>query len=195
MIIGLTGGMGCGKSTAARMFEEAGLRRIDCDEIVRNDVLTSPVVIDAIRQHFGEGVLAEANAISRPALAARVFASDEDRLWLEALIHPHVRDIWKARVATAPDAVWIVEVPLLFEKRLEKEFDFTVCVAASSPIQLERLRERGLPLALAEQRISKQLPLAQKIELADFVLSNDGTPDFLRKQVLLLVNQQLGKQK
>ncbi|WP_043588864.1 dephospho-CoA kinase [Geminisphaera colitermitum] len=203
MTIGLTGGMGCGKSTAARMFEEAGLHRIDCDEIVRNDVLTAPAVIDAIRHRWGPDVInAATGTVDRPALAARVFAADSDpdanaradhdRLWLENLLHPRVRAIWKARVATAPADRWIVEVPLLFEKHLEKEFDFTVCVAASSALQLERLKERGLPLALAEQRISKQLPLAQKIDLADFVLFNDGTPDFLREQVLLLVKQQLG---
>ena len=84
---------------------------------------------------------------------------------------------------------WVVEVPLLFEQALENWFDFTVCVATTSLNQFARLAERGLNKALAEQRISKQLPLAHKLELADFVLSNDGSPDFLRDQIIRLVAQ------
>jgi dephospho-CoA kinase len=82
----------------------------------------------------------------------------------------------------------VVEVPLLFEKRLQNWFDFTVCVASHPAVQLARLEQRGLPPPLARQRISLQLPLAQKIELVDFVLLNDGLPDFLREQVAELVN-------
>ena len=83
----------------------------------------------------------------------------------------------------APEANWIVEVPLLFEKQLENWFDFIVCVASSADVQLARLIERGIPHTLAEQRISKQLPLARKIALADLVLWNDGPIPFLRAQV------------
>jgi dephospho-CoA kinase len=77
----------------------------------------------------------------------------------------------------------VIEVPLLFEKGLENWFDFIVCVSTSSANQFARLSERGIPQSLAEQRISKQLPLALKLEKADFVLSNDGTTDSLRLQV------------
>ena len=82
----------------------------------------------------------------------------------------------------------MVEVPLLFEKSLQNWFDFTVCVASHPAVQLARLEQRGLPPPLARQRISMQLPLAQKIEVVDFVLLNDGSPDFLREQVVRLVN-------
>jgi dephospho-CoA kinase len=81
-----------------------------------------------------------------------------------------------------------VEVPLLFEKQLENWFDFTLCVASDSFLQIARLEQRGLSRALAEQRILKQLPLARKIELADFVLLNDGSPDFLQQQTDRLVS-------
>ncbi|MDR1284066.1 MAG: dephospho-CoA kinase [Opitutaceae bacterium] len=189
MLIGLTGGMGCGKSTAGHLFAEAGFTRIDSDEIVRDHVLTAPPVVGALRRRWGPRVVSESGAIDRPALAARIFAQDEDRLWLEALVHPRVREIWKNLVANAPTPDQEVEVPLLFEKGLEKEFDFVVCVAASSPTQFARLQERGIPRALAEQRIRKQWPLAQKTELADFVLFNDGTTGFLREQVTHLVRR------
>jgi dephospho-CoA kinase len=82
----------------------------------------------------------------------------------------------------------VVEVPLLFEKSLQNWFDFTICVASDPCVQFARLEQRGLPPSLARQRISKQLPLTQKIQLVDFVLLNDGSSDFLRAQVEALVN-------
>lgn len=187
MTLGLTGGLGCGKSTAARFFEEAGYRRIDCDAIVRDEVLTAPDVEAAISVHFGPGVLTAAGRVDRAAVAKIVFSDGAALQWLEALVLPRVSLTWQARVASSPGAEWVVEVPLLFEKHLEKLFDFVVCVASTSAVQFVRLEERGLPRSLAEKRISKQLPLAQKIELADHVLWNDGTADFLRDQVNHLV--------
>lgn len=187
MIAGITGGVGCGKSTAGRALERRGFRRIDADQIVREQVLTDPEVIGAIREHFGAAVVVRGpdrrEAISRPALAERVFKDDAERLWLEALTHPRVRAIWQATIAREPQARWAVEVPLLFEKALEKWFDFTVCVACAPALQLVRLEQRGLPRVLAGQRISKQLPLARKIELSDFVLWNEGSLAFLEAQV------------
>ncbi len=185
MILGLTGGMGGGKSTAARFFEDIGYRRIDSDEIVRDHLLTNPEVVELIRQRLPD-VIDEQNWVQRSILARHVFANDETRGWLEGLLHPRLYSYWRETLATAPNASWVVEVPLLFEKGLENWFDFIVCVATSSPPQLARLKERGISQTLAEQRISKQLPLAQKIEKADFVLTNDGTPRTLRLQVARL---------
>jgi len=190
MILGLTGGLGCGKSTAARIFAELGFRVLDSDQIVRDVVLADPAITGAIGRRF-PGVVEAAGRVDRSSLAARVFGGDDEPglRWLEDLVVPRVLDSWRKALAAAPDAYWVVEAPLLFEKKLENWFDFTVCVAASSPLQLARLTERGLPPALAELRISQQLPLAQKIELADFVLCNDGTPDALRRQAVVLVAQ------
>ncbi|MBP7371832.1 MAG: dephospho-CoA kinase [Opitutaceae bacterium] len=187
MIFGLTGGMGCGKSTAGRLFAELGWRRIDCDALVRDVVLRDPAVVAQIGARFGQGVLAADGQIERARLAEAVFGDDAARLWLEALVHPEVRRHWAGQVQSAPQAMWVVEVPLLFEKNLEKMFDFTVCVACAPDLQLTRLEQRGIERTFALQRISKQLPLARKIELSDFVLSNDGTLDFLRDQVRQLM--------
>ena len=183
--------MGTGKSTAARFFEAAGFRLIDSDRIVREELLTDARVVAQIAGRFPDAVNA-ANVIDRAALAKHVFARDEDRLWLEGLLHPLVYERWRALLATAPDANWVVETPLLFEQGLENWFDFTVCVATSSANQFARLSERGIPQSLAEQRISKQLPLALKLEKADFVLSNDGTPESLRLQVNQLARRLSG---
>ena len=185
--VGITGGMGCGKSTAAGLFEQRGFRRLDSDQIVRERVLCDPVVVAALRLRYGDGVVDDSGAISRPELARRVFAVDAERRWLEELTHPRVFVAWRAAFEAAPRDNWIVEVPLLFEKGLENWFDFTVCVALAPDEQIARLEQRGLSRALAEQRISKQLPLTRKIELSDFVLWNQGSPEFLKAQVDSLV--------
>lgn len=174
--------MGGGKSTAARFFAEAGFRRVDSDAIVREHLLTDPAVIARIGEKFPE-VLDKAGSIDRPKLAERVFGDDAHRVWLEQLLHPLVYEHWRTLFDSAPNDLWVVEVPLLFEQGLENWFDFIVCVATSSPNQLARLTERGISQSLAGQRISKQLPLALKLEKADFVLSNDGSTEALRLQV------------
>jgi len=189
MIVGITGGLGCGKSTVARAFAGRGFRRLDSDQIVREIVLTDPEVISALRTRYGEAVIMRDSgkeAIHRPALAERVFAHDDERQWLENLTHPRVFEAWREAFAQTPEARWAVEVPLLHEKALENWFDFTVCVACSPAQQLVRLEQRGLPRVLAGQRISKQLPLVRKIELSDFVLWNEGSARFLEAQVYRL---------
>jgi dephospho-CoA kinase len=183
MILGLTGGFGCGKSTAAKLFAEKGFRHVDSDLVVREQVLTTEAVQAEIRRRHGGSVFAPAGTVDRPALARIVFSDDSERLWLEDLTHPVYFDILRGMFRGNPGENWVVEVPLLFEKSLENWFDFTVCVACDPLSQLARLEQRGLDRALAEQRISKQLPLARKIELSDFVLWNDGSTGFLKSQV------------
>jgi dephospho-CoA kinase len=175
--------MGCGKSTVARLMEARGFRRLDSDAIVRDRVLREPAVKAAIRERFGAGVLAANGEVERAHLAERVFADDDALRWLEDLVHPRVYSAWTEAFAAGDSEVrWAVEVP-------EKGFDFTVCVALPPDQQLARLEERGIPRALAGRRISKQLPLAQKIERSDYVLWNGGSPAFLEAQVDRVVRQ------
>ncbi|MBS0633494.1 MAG: dephospho-CoA kinase [Verrucomicrobia bacterium] len=187
MKIGITGGVGCGKSTAAGMFELRGFRRLDSDRFVRDNVLTRSDIKAAIQHRFGPDVLAADGAVDRTRLAARVFTDEAALRWLEELTHPVLFTLWREAFAAEPQTQWAVEVPLLFEKKLENWFDFTVCVACSPTLQLARLEQRGMPRVLAEQRISQQLPLAQKIEQADFVLWNEGSAEFLQEQVDQLI--------
>jgi dephospho-CoA kinase len=188
MVLGLTGGFGCGKSTTAKLFAARGYRHIDSDIIVREQVLPTPEVTTALRARYGEGVFNAEGQVDRPALAVIVFSDDSERTWLEELTHPMFFDIARATMRTEPGARWVVEVPLLFEKSLENWFDFMVCVACDPTLQLARLEQRGLDRLLAGKRISKQLPLARKIELSDFVLWNDGSPSFLKAQVDRIVD-------
>ncbi len=187
MIVGLTGGMGCGKTVVASMMADRGFSALDSDLVIRSALLVEPEVIDAIRKRFGPEMLNEFGQVDRGKLARRVFADGDALTWLEGLLHPRLFDFWRNAFAADRTKSWVVEVPLLFEKSLQIWFDFTVCVASHPDVQLARLERRGIPPALARQRISKQLPLAQKIELVDFVLLNDGSLDFLREQVSALI--------
>ena len=189
LIVGLTGGMGCGKSTAAAHFAELGFRRLDADQVVREELLTDPEVMELIEGRFGAGVINELGRVARDRLGAIVFTDRSALQWLEQLLHPRLRARWKAIFAQAKGERFIVEVPLLFENGMENWFDFTVCVTTDSALQLQRLEKRGIPPDLARQRLARQWPLARKCELADFVLLNDGTPAFLREQIDHLVQQ------
>ncbi|HEY1764313.1 MAG TPA: dephospho-CoA kinase [Opitutaceae bacterium] len=187
MILGLTGGFGCGKSTAARLFAGRGLAHVDSDVLIREQVLPLDSVRRAIGARHAQAVGADGQ-VDRVALARIVFTDDAERVWLEGLTHPLYFDLLRRALRSAPANDWVVEVPLLFEKSMENWFDFTACVACDRRSQIARLEQRGLDPALAEQRISKQLPLARKIELSDFVLWNDGSAGFLKSQVDRIVD-------
>jgi dephospho-CoA kinase len=190
-IVGLTGGMGCGKSTAAAFFAELGFRRLDADQVIREHLLPDQAIVQAISKQFGSTILDEAGQVRRARLAEVVFNDAAALAWLEELLHPLLLAHWRKIFEQSHDEAFIVEVPLLFEKGLENWFDFIICVTTDSVSQLRRLEQKGIPLELARQRLDKQLPLARKCELADFVLLNDGTTEFLREQVEALADRLL----
>ncbi len=194
LMVGLTGGMGCGKSTAAARFAELGFRRLDADQVVRNELLPSREVAEAIRAKLGDAMLAADGSVRRDKVAEKVFKDPASLAWLEDLLHPRLLTRWREVLAGTSGTAFIVEVPLLFEKGLENWFDFTVCVTTDSESQLRRLEQRGIPRDQARQRIAQQLPLARKCELADYVLLNDGSPEFLREQVDALAARLLKSQ-
>jgi dephospho-CoA kinase len=186
MLIGLTGGIGCGKSSAAAAFGVNGFKVIDVDQIVREEVLLDKEVIAMAIGRWGGGIFEREGVLDRGKLGTLVFGSPTERLWWESVVHPRVGLRWRARVAADPGAEWVVEVPLLFEARLEKGFDFIVCVGANLSTQQARVTARGMTQAQAEQRIASQLPLAIKLNSAHAVLWNEGSPEFLAAQVSCL---------
>lgn len=185
--IGLTGGMGCGKSTVAGFFANAGWSVLSADALVR-DLLTSDAeVIDAVREHMGEVVFDEEGKINRRGLAERVFVESKELEWLESLLHPRVREQWSTAIQEDLESNWLIEIPLLFEKRLEKAFDFSVCVMCPEAIVTARMLQRGFSKSAIEQRSVRQMALSEKMERADYVITNSGSLNFLNEQTLSLI--------
>jgi dephospho-CoA kinase len=187
-IYGLTGGIGMGKSTVARVLAKAGLPVVDSDELAREVVQPGQPAFEGIREAFGDEFIGEDGRINRARMAARVFSDDVARKQLEVIIHPRVRERWQACVGkwrSAGDR-GVVVIPLLFEVNAEANFDTVFCVACTEGTQRVRLRERGLSEVQIEQRIAAQLTITEKVERADHVLWNEDGLDVLRSQLIQL---------
>ena len=185
-VIGLTGGVGMGKSTAARFFAERGLPVIDTDELARELVEPGQSALAEIRAAFGEAVIDAAGRLRRDELARVVFADQTKRERLEGILHPRIREAWLRQVnnfAKEGRRAAVVVIPLLFETDAVKHFTHVVCVACSSATQRERLRERGWSDQQIEQRITSQWPIEKKISASHFVIWSEGQLDAHAAQV------------
>ena len=169
------------------LFAAAGWRTMQTDAIARGFLARDASVHAALRQRWGDAVINAVGVVDRQAIAARVFTDSEELEWLESLLHPMVRSAWQQSLAAEPDANWLVEIPLLFEKRLESAFDLTVCVICPSDVVEIRMVSRGYSKAQVEQRRLRQMPLEQKAKLADRVITNAGSLEFLKRQTYLLI--------
>ena len=187
--IGLTGGIGCGKSTVVQLFAEAGWRTVETDAIVRDLLTNNETVLAALRARWGAAVFHVDGTVDRKSVAQRVFTDETELVWLEGLLHPLVRAVWEGAFAAAPEADWLVEVPLLFEKRLETEFDLIVCVTSPPEIVESRMVRRGYSGVEIEQRRQRQMPLEEKARRADCVISNGGSLEFLKQQTKRFIAQ------
>jgi dephospho-CoA kinase len=182
MNVGLTGGIGCGKSTVLKYFEAAGAVVLETDAIVRELLATDAALIEAVRGAFGEEVLDAEGRVDRGRLAAKVFHNSEALALLESFVHPRVREYW-TRELGRNHPVLIVEIPLLFEKDLEENFSTTICVSSQPEVQLQRLKARGMTETDIHNRMERQLSLDEKTRRADITIHNDGSLDHLREQV------------
>lgn len=180
--VGLTGGIGCGKSACLRLFGECGARTVETDAVVRELLETDRELIGDIRKTFGDGVLDGAGRIDRGQLGSLVFGDSDALKRLEALVHPRVRAHWKREMAQKHPLL-VVEIPLLFEKELEGYFEWTVCVCSVAAIRRERLRARGMTEADIKRREERQYPLVEKMARADSLVHNNGSLCYLREQV------------
>ncbi len=180
--IGLTGGIGSGKSTVARIFAELGAVVVDADELARGVLATGEPLVDEVEKQFGPGLVSN-GVLNREALAKKVFADPELRLALEQLVHPEViRRLAAIRAEVPPGSVLIYDVPLLAEKSMESQFDAVVVVHSPLEERLERLERRGLARPDAEARISHQASDDERLAVATYVIDNSGSIDELRAQ-------------
>jgi len=183
--IGLTGGIGSGKSTAAGRFAELGALVIDADALAREVVEPGTEGLAAVVAEFGEQVLDGAGRLDRPALARVVFGDDAARGRLNAILHPRIRARAAELIAEAPPGTVVVQdVPLLVETGQSGPYDLVVVVEAPDELRVRRLgRDRGMPAEEVRARMAAQATDEQRRAAADVVLINDGTPEDLRAKV------------
>jgi len=186
LCLGLTGGMGCGKSTALGFFATCGATAVETDSIVRDLLATDAELIAALAEAFGQGILDAEGKIDRRMLGRTVFHNPDALARLESLVHPRVRARWMD-VLREGHPFLVVEIPLLFEKGLETHFTSTVCLSSRPEIQQQRLKERGMSDSQIQTRMQRQFSLEEKMRRADIVLLNNGNRDHLREQVELAV--------
>lgn len=181
--IGLTGGIGSGKSTVARMFAELGAHVIDADAVAREVVEPGTPGLAALVEEFGNGIL-DGDRLDRTSLAQIVFEDEGARTRLNAIIHPLIGARTAELIAALPpDAVFLHDVPLLVELHLENAYDLVVVVDAPNDVRVSRLVERGLTEDDARARIATQATREQRLAVADVVINNSGDLDQLREQV------------
>jgi len=188
-VIGLTGGVGMGKSTAARLLAKRGLPVVDSDDLAREVVSPGQPALEEIAEIFGAEFIVDGK-LDRQRMAGEVFGDDAARARLEAIIHPRVRELWQGRIEqwhANEVPVGVVVIPLLFEVGAETEMDTVVCLACTANTQCDRLRARGWDAVQISARIGAQMDIAQKMELADHVLWNEGTLDALAAQLQRIV--------
>lgn len=183
--VGLTGGIGSGKSEVTRRFAELGAEIIDADRLAREVVAPGTPGLAAIVEAFGPGMLDHDGGLDRERLAQVVFHDPASRELLETIVHPLVRAETARRMAAVPpEAIVINDVPLLVETHRVPLYEVLIVVTASPQTQLDRLvRLRGMTPEDAQARIDAQLPLAEKVAVATHVIDNDGDLDQLQPQV------------
>jgi dephospho-CoA kinase len=182
--IGLTGGIGSGKSTVSRLLAERGALIVDADRIAREVVEPGTPGLAAVVEAFGDRVLSADGSLDRPALAGIVFADPGARATLDGIVHPLVRRRTAELVSAAPaDAVVVNDVPLLVETGQAATYDLVLVVEADVATRVARLVQRGLTEEDARARIAAQASDQERRAVADVVLDNSGTPAELAAQV------------
>jgi dephospho-CoA kinase len=183
--VGLTGGVASGKSTVSAMLRELGAVVVDADLLAREAVAPGTDGLAEIVAAFGEGVLTPHGELDRPAMGAVVFADEQARRRLEAIVHPRVRArAAELETAAGPDAVVVHDIPLLVETGQASSFDAVVVVDVPPETQLERmLGSRGMTREEAEARVAAQASRQARLAVATHVIENTGTFEDLRDRV------------
>lgn len=190
--VGLTGGIGSGKSTVAQALARAGYPVVDADQIARDIVEPGQPALGALAEAFGPEIINPDGSLHRAALAQRAFAAAEQTELLNGIMHPRIEAETARRFAEAEragESVVIYDMPLLVDKGLHRGMDMTVVVDAEPDIRVERLRGRGIEEADARRRMAAQINDAARREAADVLLDNNGTLEELEEQVAALVER------
>ena len=189
VVIGLTGGIGTGKSTVSQILKEKKFPVIDLD-IISHEVIKFPKVVEKIVENFGKEVLEYNNTgnwiISREKLGRVIFGNREKRLILNSIMHPEILRIMREKILECKkeNKIIFVEIQLLFEVQWEKEFDYILLISAKKSTQIRRILERDKRSENdALNIINSQLPLDEKKKRSDFVIENDGNIEELKEKI------------
>ena len=182
-VVGLTGGIGSGKSLAAQFFSQLGALVIDADQLARSVIERGSEGFDEVLLRLGDTVLKNGD-IDRVALGQIIFENPEAKKDLEEIIHPRIRAEFEEAVASLnPGQIMVYEIPLLVETNAADRFDFVITVESDAELRKQRLRARGMFHSDIEKRMASQATEEQRRAIADCVLTNDGTEDELLRQV------------
>ncbi|MGZ6886947.1 MAG: dephospho-CoA kinase [Acidimicrobiia bacterium] len=186
LLVGLTGGIGAGKSTVAALLAERGAVILDADQVARDVVEPGQPAFDALVAEFGPEIVGTDGRLDRAGLAARAFATPEGKAALDAITHPAIHAEFGRRMAEAPtDAIVVMDVPLLVESKTaaERGYEVVIVVEAPEQVRLDRLEGRGLPRHDAAARMKAQVTDEERRAVATHVLDNGSHPDALVAQV------------
>jgi dephospho-CoA kinase len=189
MFIGLTGGIGSGKSTALRLLGELGCATLSTDQVV-HEIQSEPETLRAISERFSDSVITPDGQLDRGAVAGIVFSNPEERAWLEGLIWPKVGErvaTWRESAVAADPAVraGVIEVPLLFESGMDQAFDETLAIVADEEVRAQRAAQRGH--VGVDERAARQHSQDEKSARATWTVANNGSEDDLRAQLSRLL--------
>lgn len=184
MILGLTGGIACGKTTISNIFKQLGVKVIDADKVAR-EVIELPEIVNQIKKNYGDEVFINGK-LDRKKLREIIFNDKEKIMKLNSIIHPKVIDIFKEEYNKNKfsDEIIVFDIPLLFEVGLEKYCNKTIVVYVNEEIQIKRVMERdNSSRELAKKIIDAQMALFEKVKMADYAIENNSTVNELEKKV------------
>lgn len=185
--IGLTGGIGSGKTTIARLFQDLNISVVDADEIVRDLISNDKDIIEAISQHFGPQYLLPDKTLNRKALRERIFSTPDDKDFLEQLLHPRVRDRLIQEKDHFRSPYGILVIPLLIEAHMQDLVDRILVIDLPVAEQIQRIMQRDkISHEQAKQAISNQISASKRLEYADDVIENTTSEEELRHTVAQL---------
>ncbi len=191
-VLGLTGGIGSGKSVVASMFKQLGAEVVDADQLAREVVEPGQPALAEIASAFGRDIIGDDGRLDRGKLAAIIFADAAARARLNAITHPRIRERMEEEVARRADrpGLLLLDIPLLYENARTSAVEKVIVVWVDADTQLRRLEERnGLSEAEARQRVASQMPLDEKRARADIVIDNSGRQEETRRQVETIYRQ------
>lgn len=187
LVVGLTGGIGSGKSLVSAAFADLGVPIVDADIVAREAVAPGQPALKAIEAHFGPEVMSNDGELNRAALRSVIFNDPQQKLWLESLLHPRVRQMIEEQLANAPGPYAILVSPLLIETRQTELVSKVVVVDALEDTQLQRAKARDdSSIPLIQRIMASQLSRQDRLAYADYIVDNEGSVENTQEQVKAL---------